>query len=122
MIKADLPSNRAAAGQQAEQAACDFLLARGLSLVTKNYRCRRGEIDLIMRDAQCLVFVEVRYRKNNHFGGALESITPKKQQKIRITALHYMQKLNSDSNARFDVIAITGSGRQQQFEWIQNAF
>ena len=115
-------SNKAQKGQQAELAACDFLLQQGLSLIAKNYRCRRGQIDLIMHHNDTLVFVEERYRKNDHFGGAKESITPKKQQKIHTTALHYMQKLNHNSNARFDVIAITGSGNQQQFEWIQNAF
>ena len=87
----------------------------------KNYRCRRGEIDLIMQDNDSLVFVEVRYRKNNDFGGALESITRKKQQKIQTTALHYMQN-HQDMSARFDVIAITGTGRKQDVEWIKNAF
>lgn len=122
MIKLDFLSTRAAKGQQAERAACDYLLAQGLTLVEKNYRCRRGEIDLVMRHRDTLVFVEVRYRKNHDFGGAGESITRKKQEKIQTTALHYMQKLKPDINARFDVIAITGSGKQQQFEWIQNAF
>lgn len=122
MIKLDFLSNKAARGQQAEQAACAYLLQQGLTLVTRNYRCRRGEIDLVMRHEKSLVFVEVRYRKNHRFGGALESITPKKQQKIRITALHYMQKHKTDDNARFDVIAITGNGEQQRFEWIRNAF
>jgi len=122
LIKLDFLSTRAAKGQQAECAACDYLLAQGLTLVEKNYRCRRGEIDLVMRHRDTLVFVEVRYRKNHDFGGASESITRKKQEKIQTTALHYLQKLKPDINARFDVIAITGSGKQQQFEWIQNAF
>ena len=122
MIKLDFLNSRAAKGLHAEQAACEFLLQQGLVLVAKNYRCRRGEIDLIMSQNKTLVFVEVRYRKNDHFGGATESITPKKQEKIRTTALHYMQRLNTSDNVRFDVIAITGNGKQQRFEWIQNAF
>jgi putative endonuclease len=122
LIKLDFLSNRAASGQQAERTACEYLLGQGLKLVEKNYRCRRGEIDLIMQHGDTLVFVEVRYRKNHDFGGASASVTPKKQKKIHTTALHYMQHLNPNTNARFDVIAITGSGKQQQFEWIQNAF
>ncbi len=101
--------------------ACDYLRTQGLRLVTRNWRCRWGEIDLIMQQDETLIFVEVRYRKNADFGGAVESITPKKQQKIRTTALHYMQTHKSN-NARFDVIAITGDGPMQQFEWLQNAF
>lgn len=106
----------------AENFACDYLLKKGLKFIDKNYHCRQGEIDLIMEHNNTLVFVEVRYRKNNHFGGAKESITFSKQQKLQTTALHYMQKHGSQKNARFDVIAITGEGKQQSFEWIQNAF
>ena len=109
-------------GSQAELQACEYLLARGLKLVEKNYRCKRGEIDLIMRDGNSLVFVEVRYRKNFDYGGAAASITAKKQEKLQLTALHYMQHRSGQCNVRFDVIAITGTGRQQQLEWISNAF
>jgi len=109
-------------GQQAELQACRFLQQHGLELIDKNYHCRQGEIDLIMKHQDTLVFIEVRYRKNNRFGGAKESVTSNKQHKIRTTALHYMQALTSEPNARFDVIAITGEGKQQTFEWIQNAF
>lgn len=118
----DFLSNRAAKGRRAEQVAQEYLSDRGLKLVEQNYRCRRGEIDLIMQHGDTLVFVEVRYRKNNDFGGAMESVTAKKQQKIHTTALHYMQGYNSNTPARFDVVAITGSGRNAQLEWIQNAF
>jgi len=61
-------------GQQTEQLACEYLQKHRLKLVTKNYRCSRGEIDLIMRDQHSLVFVEVRYRKNINFGTPAESI------------------------------------------------
>ena len=118
----DYLSNKADKGKQAEELACKFLQKQGLTLLDKNYHCRQGEIDLVMGDKKTLVFVEVRYRKNNAFGGAKESITAKKQQKIRATALHYMQQHHNNANARFDVIAITGQGKKQQFEWIQNAF
>jgi putative endonuclease len=101
--------------------ACEYLQRQGLKLIDRNYHCRMGEIDLIMDHDNTLVFVEVRYRKNNLFGGALESVTYKKQQKLQKTALHFLQHYQ-DRNARFDVIAITGEHKQQSFEWIQNAF
>ena len=77
-------------GQQAELWACQYLEQQGLALITKNYHCRRGEIDLIMRDEKALVFIEVRYRKSARFGSALESVNYKKQQKLIITAEHYI--------------------------------
>lgn len=122
MIIPGLPNLRRTKGQQAEQLACDYLCRQGMRVVAKNYRCKRGEIDLVMRDDDSLVFVEVRYRKSHDFGGALHSVTAKKQEKIRLTALHYMQQHHYNDNARFDVVAITGEGKQQQFEWISNAF
>ncbi|MCW8955307.1 MAG: YraN family protein [Gammaproteobacteria bacterium] len=109
-------------GQQAEQLACDYLQQQGLSLVERNYYCRLGEIDLIMQHQTSLVFIEVRYRKNNLFGGAAESITAKKQHKLQKTALHYIQQHKTRQNTRFDVVAITGQGPQQTLEWIQNVF
>lgn len=121
-LKLDFLNNQANKGQHAENIACEFLLKQGLLFIEKNYHCRYGEIDLIMDDRNTLVFVEVRYRKNNLYGGAKESITQKKQQKLHTTALQYMQKYTHDKQARFDVIAITGDNKQQDFEWIQNAF
>lgn len=109
-------------GQQAEQLACDYLLQQGLTLVERNYYCRMGEIDLIMQHQNSLVFIEVRYRKNNLFGGAAESITTKKQDKLQKTALHYIQQHKSRQNTRFDVVAITGLQPEQILEWIQNVF
>ncbi|MFW2372288.1 MAG: YraN family protein [Gammaproteobacteria bacterium] len=109
-------------GQQAEQQACEYLLQQGLTLVERNYYCRLGEIDLIMQHHKSLVFVEVRYRKNDLFGSASESITAKKQDKLQKTALHYMQQHKTRQNSRFDVIAITGQGPQQTLEWLQNVF
>ena len=122
LLKLDFLSSRANKGKQAENIACEYLIKQGLSFIEKNYYCRQGEIDLIMNDKSTLVFVEVRYRKNNHYGDAKESITYKKQQKLHTTALHYMQKHSHDKQARFDVIAITGDKNNHSFEWIQNAF
>ena len=73
-------------GAEAEQLALDFLQAKGLELVVKNFRTRRGEIDLIMRDNAILVFVEVRFRSNLNFGTAEESITAQKCQRLSSAA------------------------------------
>ena len=106
-------------GDLNEQAACKYLQRRGLKLICANYFSRFGEIDLIMRDNNTLVFVEVRYRRNQSFGGAVMSITPGKQRKISLTALDFLQK-NKKTNAlcRFDVVAIS----ENNTEWIKSAF
>ena len=113
-------------GKAAEEIACSHLKQHGLKLVDKNFYSRYGEIDLIMKDQSTLVFIEVRYRKNLDYGGALESVTPSKQKKIHTTALYYMQKKGGEYNSRFDVVALTGNDinnqNQLSIEWIQNAF
>jgi len=107
-------------GMQAEQLACEYLQQQGLTLVERNYHCRYGEIDLIMRQGKAIVLVEVRYRNNNRYGGAKASITPKKISKLQATALHYMQQHQVRGQMRFDVIAITGSP-EPHIEWVRNA-
>ncbi|MBT8120153.1 MAG: YraN family protein [Gammaproteobacteria bacterium] len=114
-------------GEDAEAACCEYLRTQGLKAVEKNFNCRHGEIDIIMLDNKMLVFVEVRYRKNNNFGGGLESITRAKQLKLRRTAELYLQKYQSYKNARFDVVSMSKnnqtSGKQKyNFEWIKDAF
>jgi len=118
-------------GAQAEAACCHYLKRQGLSLIKKNFHCRLGEIDLIMLDNKVLTFVEVRYRKNNLFGGGEASVTLKKQNKIRFTAELYLQQNPKYQNARFDVVAMaptTQSNTYQKtvnnytFNWIKNAF
>lgn len=113
------PTNK---GQLAEQLACNYLQQQGLKLIEKNYRCRQGEIDLVMQQGDSLVFVEVRQRSQSGFGGAAASVTVKKQEKLRLTALHYLQQKAPRADARFDVIAIQGESTAQQIEWIRNAF
>jgi putative endonuclease len=108
-------------GSDAEQIAVSYLQRQHLILVTQNYRCRFGEIDLIMRDENTLVFIEVRQRANDQFGGAAASITPAKQAKLLRTARHYLSELNSEPPCRFDALLLSGSDGQK-IEWIQNAF
>jgi len=107
-------------GVQAEQQALVFLQKQGLLLICQNFYCRFGEIDLIMSDQGTLVFIEVRYRKNQDFGGATASITPQKQRKLIKTAKHYLSQLDDEPYCRFDVIAISESAIEPQ--WIQDAF
>jgi len=114
-------------GQQAEQQALNFLEQQGLKLIAKNYRCRQGEIDLVMNDQQTLVFIEVRYRKDHRYGSSAESVTSNKQKKIIHTAEHYLlHEIKTPAPAcRFDVVAIYPSDTAQsslQFDWIKHAF
>jgi putative endonuclease len=111
-------------GQWAEEMALAHLCARGLQLVTRNYRCRGGEIDLIMQQPPILVFVEVRYRASHYCGGSAESIDNRKQQRILLTAEHYLQKhpFAHAFSCRFDVVLITGNQQSPQVQWITDAF
>lgn len=117
-------NNNISIGELAENAAYEYLLARGLKPVFRNYRVPTGEIDLIMEDNHDIVFVEVRYRKHDNFGSGAESVTCKKQNKIFKTALHFIQKHPklAGRNFRFDVISISQSGSQFDIDWIDNAF
>jgi len=116
--------NQNNAGLEAEKLAATFLANNGLKLVTQNYHCRFGEIDLIMQDVKTLVFVEVRLRSNSQFGSAASSITPQKPQKLILTAQHYLQqhvKNQSETACRFDAILMTKADLNH-IDWIRNAF
>jgi len=110
---------RSLLGQTAEARAAAFLQARGLKLLARNWRCRFGEIDLIMRDGATLVFIEVRLRSRNDFGGAAASITPAKQRKLLAAARQYLATLKTLPPCRFDVVALSGDDAP---DWIRNAF
>ena len=106
-------------GLEAEEMALDYLRHRGLTVVERNYRCRLGEIDLIMRDGQTLVFVEVRMRASSAFGGAQESIDARKQRKLLATARHYIGAQGRIPDCRFDAVLLNGD---TEIQWIRNAF
>lgn len=110
--------NRQDTGLAAEQLACQYLQAQGLKLLERNYRCRFGEIDLIMQDGRDLVFVEVRFRRSQRFGGAALSVDAAKQAKLLATAQHYLQSKAPKRNARMDVVAVESGNR---IDWIKNA-
>lgn len=115
--------NRKAIGDEAEALACDYLSKQGLYLLERNYRCRGGEIDLIMQHGDSLVFIEVRYRRNIAHGRATETVTAYKQRRVIHCARVYMNHHGSwNVPARFDVVSIEGEPDQRQIEWISNAF
>lgn len=108
-------------GEAAERLALDFLQGKGLKLIEANYRSRFGEIDLILRDGEVLVFAEVRMRKNNDFGGARASINVAKQAKLIKTASQYLTQFTRPPPCRFDAVLL-GAAEGGTIEWIQNAF
>ncbi|MFK5969447.1 MAG: YraN family protein [Candidatus Marithrix sp.] len=109
-------------GQWAEEIAHIYLCKQGLQPVERNYRCKIGEIDLIMLDEKTLVFIEVRYRKSQRYGGSLASIDTRKQQRILTTATIYLQSKQLDQQCRFDAVLIDGSIENLELNWIRDAF
>lgn len=116
--------NTTTKGAKAEQVACEYLLKQGLSLICRNYNCRHGEIDLVMKSSNELVFVEVRSRAPRGYGRAVESITEEKKRRIIRTAEHYLQELNISPHqfCRFDVVGIDKQAGNDGIEWLPNAF
>ena len=105
-------------GIHGEHHAANFLRSQGYKIVARNYRWRGGEIDLIARDGSALVFIEVKSRTSGKYGLPEESITQHKQEKIILTAQHYLQSHPTELDIRFDVVALT----EGQPRLIQNAF
>lgn len=107
-------------GAAAEELAARHLLARGLKILTRNFRVRGGEIDIIAQDRDTLVFVEVRLRTNARFGGAAASINGAKQQRIALAAQHYLLA-HGEQNCRFDCVLLHALSADA-VEWVQGAF
>lgn len=118
------PAKHLVTGENAEKNALAYLEENGLQMLEKNFRSRYGEIDLIMRDGEMLVFVEVRYRETDHFGDGADSITVAKRNRIIKTANHFLttRKLEN-SICRFDVVSASNSDDTRlQLKWIKDAF
>lgn len=117
-------TSKSETGENAENAACQYLQQQGLKLIERNYFCPRGEIDLIMKDANTTIFVEVRYRRNIRFGSGAESVDWRKQEKLLATAAHYLQSHPKAAKGacRFDVVSLTEQDHQPKIEWINDAF
>lgn len=115
------PTPKLNSGNKAEALAEQFLAGRGLKTVLRNYRCRGGEIDLIMREGATLVFVEVRLRTHGGFGSATESVAARKQQRIVLAAQHYLSTLGTTPACRFDVVGMEALDTKR-IDWIRDAF
>jgi putative endonuclease len=105
-------------GGDAEERAARFLAGRGLEIVARNFRTRFGEIDLVARDGDVLVFVEVRHRTRDDFGDGAESVTGSKQRRIETAARMFLQQLDREPACRFDVVSLDGD----RAEWLKAAF
>ncbi len=112
------------AGDAAERIAEEYLTSQGLKVMARNYRCRYGEIDLVMQERDTLVFVEVRLRrthKGNDFGGAAASITSTKQARIIAAAQHYLSGMKQLPPCRFDAV-LMNAANESSVEWMKGAF
>jgi putative endonuclease len=119
------PETTRSIGQRGEDAAAHYLETQGLRLLERNYRCRGGEIDLVMRDRDTLVLVEVRLRASAAFGGAAASVGPRKQRRFILAARHLLLTRPEFRTlaVRFDVVALDGGpAGVARMEWIRDAF
>lgn len=116
-------NHRQKIGKSGESAALRFLKKKGYKILEQNYRTRLGEIDIIARDRQTIVFIEVKTRRSLEYGSPKMALTPKKQRNISMTALYYL-KVNDQSHAhaRFDVVTVQSGAGELAIDIIKNAF
>jgi len=112
------------AGDRFEQQACEALVRVGMTVITRNFNTRFGELDLVMRDGATVVFVEVRYRRSLRFGGAIASVTPTKQARLIRAAQCFLiaHPTHARRPCRFDVIGFHGEGTSDDMQWLRAAF
>lgn len=120
----DRHANTRGCGRWAEDIASRYLCNRGLRELRRNYLCPVGEIDIIMEDRACLVFVEVRYRKSDDYTHPAETVGRIKQRRLIRTASHYLQSHRGAARrvCRFDVVIVEGQAPDPTVEWISDAF
>src|SRR3989304_3575985 len=120
---ADMTMERISKGKMGEDAAASFLAKEGYKIVERNFRCPLGEIDIVAIDKGVLVFVEVKTRSSNKFGLPEEAVNRRKQhQMTKAAQLYISRKKLFNSPARFDVVAVTISGENEEVRVIRNAF
>lgn len=105
-------------GKEAELQALNYLIQQGLTLVDKNVRYSFGELDLVMRQGDAWIFIEVKYRSSNKFGGAISALSHKQIKRLQKSANHYLQLHRINAPCRFDLIAID----KTQIRWLKNIF
>jgi len=118
------PESTRESGAEAEAAACAFLEARGMRIVERNFQVRGGEVDIVAREGDILVFVEVRFREGEEFGAPEETVGLAKRRRIVSTAREYISRIPRDSwrEARFDVVAVVGTGPDTLIRHYPGAF
>ena len=109
-------------GKEGEDRAVAFLKKKGYRILEKNYRTVFGEIDIIAKDGDVVVFIEVKTRADGAFGYPFEAVTQRKREKIRKVALSFLKKLKREPPARFDVLSIRLEGGEKKIEHIRDAF
>ncbi len=116
------PRDARARGAAIERRVAAWLEARGLTAVAANQHAKGGELDLVMRDGETLVFVEVRHRADSRHGHPLETVTATKQRRLVRAARFYLQRNRLSCPCRFDVLAVTGLPPELDIQWVVNAF
>ncbi|MEW6108088.1 MAG: YraN family protein [Nitrospirota bacterium] len=109
-------------GKEGEKIAVEFFRKKGYLIIEKNYRTPLGEIDIIAKDRDVIVFIEVKTRTDDLFGHPSEAVNRRKKDKIRKVALCYMKKLKKEPPARFDVLSVCIENGRRSIEHIQDAF
>jgi putative endonuclease len=118
-----MQNNRQEFGRTGETLACRYLEENGYVILARNYRTKFGEIDIIARDMDTLVFIEVKSRRSNHFGNPKYAVNKSKQKKISMAALHYLKDTKqSNVRARFDVVSLVSISGEICIEIVRNAF
>lgn len=112
--------NKRSIGKQKEDLAAEFLKRQGLEILERNFSCKMGEIDIIGLDENCLVFIEVKYRKNTSYGYPQDAVSINKKRKIILVSGYYrmLRGVSDNSLIRFDVVSILGN----KIRWDKNAF
>jgi len=109
-------------GRKGEELAAALCRERGLVILETNHRTQAGEIDIIAKDSDILVFIEVKARAGDAYGAPFEAVTMRKRKKIQAVALSYMKKIRQEAPARFDVISVSVRDGKPSLEYIQDAF
>ena len=118
-----MPNRRKKFGEKGEALAAGQLKKEGYQIIETNYRTKLGEIDIIAKDKDTIVFVEVKARSSVRFGSPKWAVTPQKQKKISVVALYYLKSTNqSNAKARFDVVTVALNQDKPRIEIIKNAF
>jgi uncharacterized protein (TIGR00252 family) len=110
-------------GRWAETEAARFLRRHGLRLLARNFRCRHGELDLVMADGDEIVFIEVRYRRDERYGAGFETVTRAKQRRLLVTGQLYLARRGAEHvPCRFDVVSVSKRNYGPEIHWVRNAF